>query len=155
MRRLHYCVVASIATLILPLAGRAQVLTPSRVRVDTLTRLPQPTPLAILPPGNAMRVCLDCHGWRELRPGMEPAFIIKDSAAHVLAMIPPGDSAYRRDPWPRLLEPGMIAGVEVLHDTSLVRVLGRGFENGLLIITLTPAGTATWQSAVAREATPP
>ena len=155
MRRLYCCTVVLIATLILPLAGRAQVLTPSRVRVDTLTRLPQPTPLAILPPENAVRICLDCRGWRELRPGAEPAFIIKDSAAHVLAMILPGDSSYRRDPRHPVLEPGMIAAVEVLHDTSLVRVLGRGFENGLLIVTLTPAGTAAWRSAMARKETPP
>jgi hypothetical protein len=49
----------------------------------------------------------------------------------------------------------MIAGIEVLHDTSLVRVLGRGFENGLLIINLTAAGTLAWPSAAVRNPTPP
>ena len=160
MRR-FCCGTALIASVLLPLVGRAQVLTPSRVRVDTLTPLPQPKPLAVLPPGSLVHVCLDdCPGRRQPRAGWEPAFIIKDSAAHVLAMVPPGDSSYSRDPRHPLhlldlLESGTIAGVEVLHDTSLVRLLGRGFENGLVMITLTPAGTMAWQSAVAWKATPP
>ena len=150
------CSTMFVIALLLPLAGEAQVLTPSRVRLDTLTRPPLPAPLPILPPGNNKRVCLDCSGWGP-RPGREPAYIIKDSASHVLAMVPPGDSSYRneqRHPL-NLIESGMIASVEVLHDTSVVRVLGRGFENGLLVITLTPAGTLTWRSAVARKGTPP
>ena len=156
MRR-FCCGTALIATVLLPLVGRAQVLTPSRVRVDTLTPLPQPTPLSVLPPGSFVHVCLDyCPGRRPPRAGWEPAFIIKDSATHVLAMIPPGDSSYGRDPrHPLNLDLGMIAAVEVVHDTSLVRVLGRGFENGLVMVTLTPAGTMAWQSAAARKATPP
>ena len=66
----------------------------------------------------------------------------------------------RSGPWLRLvrrhptLEPDMIAGIEVLRDTSLVWVLGRGFENGLLIIDLTPAGTVVRQSAAVRKPTP-
>jgi hypothetical protein len=151
MRRMRDTVVV-IATLLLPLPGQAQVLTPPRVRVDTLIRLPQPAPLQIL--GSSAHICLDCHGWA-IRPGWEPAYIIKDSAARVLAMVPPGDSSYFRDPRHSLAEPEMIAAVEVLRDTSLVRVLGRGFDNGLVIITLTPGGTVIWRSAAARKETPP
>jgi hypothetical protein len=69
-------------------------------------------------------------------------------------MVPPGDSSYRRDHL-NPLEPGMIASVEVLHDTLAVQVLGRGFENGLVVITLTPAGTKIWRSSIARKETPP
>jgi hypothetical protein len=153
MRR--FCsVTILIATLFLPSAGSAQAVTPSRERVDTLIRLPQPTPLAILLGTKTARICLDCNGLRQIRPGTEPAFIIKDSASHILAMIPPGDSSYPA-PIFAALEPGMIAAVEVPRDTSLVRVLGRGFENGLIIVTLTPAGTVTWRAAAARKATPP
>ncbi len=147
--------IALIVTALFPLAGGAQAVTPSRQRADTLNRLPLPTPVAIVPSGTAVRICLDCSGWPQLRPDKAPAFIIKDSAAHVLAMIPPGDSSYSRDTRYPALEPEMIATVEVLHDSSLVRVLGRGFENGLLIVTLTPAGTITWRAAAARKATRP
>ena len=145
---------AVIATLLLPVLGEAQVLTPSRARVDTLTRLTPPAPLAIVAPTASVRIHLD-GGRYTIRPGTEPALIIKDSAAHVLAMVAPGDSLHFRDALHPKLEPDMIAGVEVLHDTSLVRVLGRGFENGLLIINLTPGGTVAWQSAAVRKPTPP
>lgn len=152
MRR-FCCVTTLIAALFLPSVGRAQAVTPSRERVDTLPRLPQPTPLAKLL-GTTVRICIDCNGFRTIRPGTAPAFIIKDSASHILAMIPPGDSSY---PGPifAALEPGMIAAVEVRRDSALVRVLGRGFENGLIIVTLSPAGTVTWRAAAARKATPP
>ena len=145
---------AVIGILILPVLGEAQILTPSRARVDTLTRLPAPVPLAIGAPATSVRICFDCHRFT-IRPGTEPAFIIKDSARHVLAMVAPGDSLYFRDPRHPTLEPEMIAGIEDLHDTSLVQVLGRGFENGLLIINLTPAGTVAWQTAAVRRPTPP
>lgn len=153
MTRSHM-VLAMIASLLLPVLGEAQVLTPSRARIDTSTRLPPPVPLAIVAPTASMRIHLD-GGRYTIRPGTEPALIIKDSAAHVLAMIAPGDSLYFRDALHPTLEPDMIAAMEVLHDTSLVRVLGRGFENGLLIINLTPAGTVAWRSAAARKPTPP
>jgi hypothetical protein len=148
------CGIILIAGTLSPLTLRAQVVTPSRVRFDTLDRLPQPAPLPGVPPGG-IHICMDCNAWRQLRPGSSPAFIIKDSAAHVLAMIPPGDSSLGRDPLHPALEAEMIATVEVLHDTSLVRVLGRGFENGIVIVTLTPAGTITWRAAAARKATSP
>ncbi len=136
--------VVVIAALFVPLAARGQVLTPSRPPVDTIVR-PLPAPLPMLSARSGVRVCMDCHGW-ELRPGTEPAFIIKDSASHVLAMVPPGDSLFFRDPLHSLGEANTIAAVEVRRDTSLVRVLGPGFENGLVIITLTPAGTVRWRS---------
>ena len=69
-------------------------------------------------------------------------------------MVAPGDSLYYRDPRHPTLEPDMIAGIEVLHDTSLVRLLGRGFENGLVIINLSPAGTVAWQSTAVPKPTP-
>lgn len=153
MTRSH-SVLAVIATLILPALGKAQVLTPSRARVDTLTRLTPPAPLAIVAPTAGVRIHLDDSRYT-IRPGTEPALIIKDSAAHVLAMVAPGDSLFYRYLRHPALEPDMIAAMEVLHDTSLVRVLGRGFENGLLIINLSPAGTVAWQSAAGRKPTPP
>lgn len=141
---------AVIATVLLPVLGEAQALTPSRARVDTLTRLALPASVA---PTGSLRIHLDGSPYT-IRPGTEPALIIKDSAAHVLAMVAPGDSLFFRDALHPTLEPKMIATMEALHDTSLVRVLGRGFENGLLIINLTPAGTVAWRSAAVRKPTP-
>jgi hypothetical protein len=72
---------------------------------------------------------------------VESAYIIKDATARVLAMVPPGDTSYLEPGHRvRLLEPGMIASIDVVRDSALAPVLGRGFENGLIIITLTPAG---------------
>ena len=59
MTRFH-TVLPMIATLILAVSGEAQVLTPSRARVDTFTRLPTPAPISIVAPTSGVRICLDC-----------------------------------------------------------------------------------------------
>jgi len=135
-----------IAAVALPPQWQAQVLTPSRTRLDSLPR-PAAAPLPAQSPANGERICVDCHGWTIPR-GREPAYIIKDAAARVLAMVPPGDTSYQGSQHPvRLLEPEMIASIDVVRDSALVTVLGRGFENGLLIVTLTPAGSEAWRRA--------
>jgi hypothetical protein len=105
-----------------------------------------------------VRIRLDGQGYT-IRPGREPAYIIKDATARVLAIVPPGDTSYQEPRHPvrllGLLEPEMIASIDVVRDSALVPVLGRGFENGLLIITLTPAGTEAWRRATRRTQTPP
>ena len=139
-----------IAAVALPMHGQAQVLTPSRTRPDSLPR-PAAAPLPAQPPARGERICIDCHGWTIPR-GREPAYIIKDAAARVLAMVPPGDTSSQGSPFPvRLLEPEMIASIDVVRDSALVTVLGRGFENGLLIVTLTPAGSEAWRRATRRD----
>jgi hypothetical protein len=150
MRRL-FRTVLGIAAVALSSEGQAQVLTPSRARLDSLPRPPAPPPL----PASGVRICLDCHGWT-IRPEQEPAYIIKDATARVIAMVPPGDTSYQEPGHRvRLLEPEMIASIDVVRDSALVPVLGRGFENGLIIITLTPAGTAAWRRAAPATKTPP
>jgi len=42
----------------------------------------------------------------------------------------------------------MIASIDVVRDSTLVPILGRGFENGLIIITLTPTGSEAWRRTV-------
>jgi hypothetical protein len=110
----------------------------------------------ILTPATGPRICLDCNN-RTIRPGEEPGFIIRDERARVLAMIPPGDTAFRRDPgFPlQLIEPDMISAMEALPERALAPVLGRGFSNGLIMITLTSAGAEAWERKTHRRATPP
>jgi hypothetical protein len=156
MRRSFHTVLV-IATVALSSKGRAQVLTPSRTRLDSLPR-PAAAALSGQAPAKGVRICFDCDGGT-IRPGQEPAYIIKDATARVLAMVPPGDTSYQEPHHPvrllGLLEPGMIASIDVVRDTALVPVLGRGFENGLIIIALTPAGTEAWRRATRRTQTPP
>jgi len=145
--------VLMIAAVALSSKGQAQV-TPSRTRLDSLPR-PIAAPLPGPAPANGVRICIDCHGWT-IPPGRQPAYIIKDATARVLAMVPPGDTSYQESRNPvRLLEAEMIASIDVVRDSALVPVLGRGFENGLLIITLSPAGTEAWQRATRRNPPPP
>jgi hypothetical protein len=155
MKRFWWALVV-IGAVILPSAGQTQVLTPSRIRLDTLIRVPLPAP-PTFPAATGMRICVDCNGMGGPRPGKEPAFVIKDAAMRVLAMVPPGDTSALNDPRHplRLLEREMIAAIDVVTDSALVRVLGRGFENGLLVFTLSPAGTEAWRRAIARKETPP
>jgi hypothetical protein len=144
-----------MAAVALSSEAQAQVVTPSRPRLDSVRRPTAPPPLAGQTPDNGVRICLDCHGWT-IPPGRQPAYIIKDATAHVLAMVPPGDTSYQESRHPvRLIEPNMIASIDVVRDSALVPVLGRGFEKGLLIITLTPAGTETWRRATRSTQTPP
>jgi len=143
-----------IAAVALSTAAQAQVVTPSRARLDSLPR-PIAAPLPGPAPANGARICIDCHGWT-IPAGRQPAYIIKDAAARVLAMVPPGDTSYQESRNPvRLLEAEMIASIDVVRDSALAAVLGRGFENGLLIITLSPAGTEAWQRATRRNPPPP
>jgi hypothetical protein len=156
MRRSFHTVFV-IAAVALSSEGQAQVLTPSRTRLDSLPR-PAAASLGGPAAANGARICLDCHGGT-IRPGWEPAYIIKDATARVLAMVPPGDTSYQEPRHPvrllGLLDPGMIASIDVVRDSALVPVLGRGFENGLLIIALTPAGTEAWRRATRLTQTPP
>jgi hypothetical protein len=126
------------------------------VRLDALSHLPPPPPLRMLPQATGPRICLDCNA-RSIRPGEEPGFIIKDARARVLAMIPPGDTAFRRDPpYPfQLLEGDVISEIGVLPDSVLAPVLGGGFRNGLIVITLTTAGAELWERKTRSRATPP
>jgi len=49
----------------------------------------------------------------------------------------------------------MIASIDVVRDSALIAVLGRGFENGLLIVALTAAGTEAWRRSTRRTQTSP
>ena len=146
--RLSYCIALWLAATLFPHLGGAQVPLPSRIRIDSVSAAPLLSPF---PPANGARasVCADCHGWG-WPSGAGPALIIKDSAARVLAMFPPGDSAYRSDPDYAAIDPEMIAAVQIVPDTA-VRPLGPGFENGIVIITLSSAGTQKWRALVARN----
>jgi len=146
-----------IAAVTLSSEGQAQVPTPSRTRLDTLPR-PVAASLPGQMPANGVRIDID-GGHYTIRPGHEPAYIIKDATARVLAMVPPGDTS-SQEPGHALrlldlLEPGMIASINVVRDSALAPVLGRGFENGLIIVALTPSGTEAWRRAARRTQPPP
>ena len=153
MRR-SFRAVSMIAAVALSSEAQAQILTPSRTRLDSL---PRPVPPPLLPgptPANGVRICLDCHRWT-IPTGGQPGYIIKDASARVLAMVPPGDTSYEESKHiVRLLDAEMVNSIDVVRDSALAPVLGRGFENGLLIITLTPAGSEAWRRA-ARKGPPP
>ena len=132
----------TIVAALLPSIGQAQVGTPTRARIDTVTQLPSAARPRQQPAGGR-RICVDCGGG--FRPERAPAYIIKDSAARVLAMIAPGDTNSAH-PY-RLIKPEAIASISVVLDSVAVRVLGRGFENGIMVLTLSPAGTIDWLRA--------
>lgn len=138
-----------IAAMALSSEGHGQVLTPSRMRLDSLPR-PVAASLPGQMPANGVPIHID-RGHYTIRPGQEPAYIIKDATTRVLAMVPPGDTSSQGLGHPLwlldLLEPGMIASINVVRDSALAPVLGRGFENGLIIVALTPSGTEAWRRA--------
>jgi len=94
----------TIVAALLPSIGQAQVGTPTRARIDTVTQLPSAARPRQQPAGGR-RICVDCGGG--FRPERAPAYIIKDSAARVLAMIAPGDTNSAH-PY-RLIKPEAIA----------------------------------------------
>jgi hypothetical protein len=156
MRRSVHAVLV-IAAVALSSEGQAQVLMPSRTRLDSLPR-PVAASLPGQMPARGVRTHID-DGRYTIPPGHEPAYIVKDATARVLAMVPPGDTSSQEPGHPLrllgLLELGMIASIDVVRDSALAPVLGRGFENGLIIVALTPSGTEAWRRAARRAQTPP
>lgn len=133
-------------------AAGAQAPASGKPQMDTIAAVPGTASRVRPMHGDGPRVCMDCGGWGPA-PGSEPAFIIKDSGARVLAMVPPGDSVYSRGgrhPIPHV-DPALIAEIKVVRDTS-VRALGPGFGNGIIVITLTPAGSDAYRRELARSA---
>lgn len=92
-------------------------------------------------------VCIDCSGWRT---PPAPAYLIRDTTGRMLTLVPPGDTTfYRADRGiVGLIEPRLIADVQVLRDSAAVRALGRGFEHGVVLLTLTDRGAAIWRRHV-------
>lgn len=87
------------------------------------------------------------------RPATFPGLIVKDSAARVLATVASGDSTTIRN-LVGAIEPEMIGTIDIVRDSSLTLTLGRGFENGLIVITLSPAGTLEWQRRASAKSRP-
>jgi hypothetical protein len=139
-----YCTLLVLAAATLPSVGAAQVLTPSRPQLDTLPRPHRSLPLSVGTPTPFSGPRFRIEERFSFRPGTEPAYILKDSAARVLVMVPPGNASSSLS----RLELDQIAGIEVVSGDSLVRVLGKGFENGLIIITLTPPATPVWRAVI-------
>jgi hypothetical protein len=94
------------------------------------------------PGSHAVQVCIDCHGWG--RFGDAPAMIIKDAAYQVVMMVVPGDTLAVRDSTGDV-EPAWIERIDIVKPAAAVAALGRGFEQGILVIVLTPAGSDAWR----------
>jgi hypothetical protein len=94
------------------------------------------------PESHAVQVCIDCHGWG--RVGDMPAMIIKDATYRVVWMVAPSDTGAARDTTGDV-EPAWIAKIDIVKPAEAVAALGRGFENGILVVVLTPAGSEAWR----------
>ena len=106
-----------------------------------------------IPPGpHAVQICIDCGGWGHT--GAMPAMIFKDSEYRVVMMIGPGDTTAGRDTAGGV-QPAWIDRIDVIKPAAAVAALGRGFEQGILIIILTPAGSEAWRLERARRASTP
>ena len=94
------------------------------------------------PEPHAVQVCVDCHGWG--RVGDMPAMIIKDAAYRVVRMVAPGDTLAVRDTTGDV-EPAWVARIDIVKPAEAVAALGPGFETGILVVVLTPAGSEAWR----------
>lgn len=98
---------------------------------------------AVATPGpHAVQVCIDCHGWG--RVGEMPAMVIKDATYQVVMMVAPGDTLTVHDTTGDI-EPAWIDRIDIVKPAAAVAALGRGFEHGIVVIVLTPAGSAAWR----------
>ena len=122
-----------------PRAGYAQG-SPEPARRDTIGKAAAGSkPAAVVAPeSHAAQVCIDCHGWG--RVGEVLAMIIKDASYQVLMMVPPNDTSAVRDTTGDI-EPAWIDRIDIVKPEAAVAALGRGFEQGIVVIVLTPAGS--------------
>ncbi len=143
--------VAAGVAILAPIA-RAQSPTPQPIRFDSL-----PRPTVASPPANpsipsAVHVCLDACPGSGPRSRVMPDVIIKDSARRVLAQIPHRDLAQphtNAQQFPTV-EPEMVGNIEVFPDSSLAPTR-REIADGLVVVTLSPAGTRAWGEALANS----
>ena len=107
--------------------------------------------MADVAPGlHAVQVCIDCHGWVQV--GDMAAMIIKDATYQVLMMVAPGDTLSVRDTTGDV-EPAWIDRIDIVKPAAAVAALGRGFEKGIVIVVLTPAGSDAWRLRRAQRPT--
>lgn len=122
---------------------RAQVLTPSRPRFDSL-------PLAAaVPPhprasGAGGGLCLDCHGWT-LEHGL--TYVIKDADARVLGVVAASGTSADAARLMGLIDPAMIDSLRIVRDTAVVARRGSSLDNAVVIVTLSPSGSEAWRRA--------
>ena len=122
-----------------PRAGYAQG-PPEPTRRDTMQESVAGSKAAVVvaPESHAVQLCIDCHGWG--RVGDMPAMIIKDASYKVVMMVLPGDTIAVRDTTGDI-EPAWIDRIDIVKPEAAVAAHGRGFEQGVVVIVLTPAGS--------------
>src|SRR5262245_16397777 len=113
-------------------------LTPAGRRLDTLpssaqARLPAPGQVG----GGSG--CYDCGSWRGYA---SPGYLIKDPENRTLLGVAPGDSTRRVE---GVVTASDVQSIIVASGREATRLAGPGFEEGLVIITLTPEGVTRWR----------
>ena len=91
---------------------------------------------------NSVQIYVDGHGWG--RVSDMPAMIFKDADCRVVMMVAPGDTTAASDTAGGV-EPAWIDKIDIVKPVAAIAALGQGFEKGILIITLTSAGSEVWR----------
>ena len=140
---------AVLAAIVVPCVARAQAPVGATPR-DTATTAAAGRKAEPGPPGpHSVQICIDCGGWGH-RAAM-PTMIFKDSEYGVVMIIGPGDTTAVRDTAGGV-QPAWIAKIDVIKPAAAVAALGRGFEQGIAIVVLTPAGSEAWRLERVRRA---
>lgn len=108
-------------------------ITPSRDTVRSLI------PLLAFVPLHAS-VCIDyCKRWR---PSANRGLLLRGSAHEPLAIVQQADTSQILS----TLDPGMIDDLRVLRSREVVQCLGQEYDGGLIVVTLSAAGTKVWNA---------
>ena len=138
-----------LAAVVVPCVSQAQAPVGVTPR-DTATSATAGRKADPVPPGpHSVQICIDCGGWGQT--GAMPAMIFKDAEYRVVMMIGPGDTTAMHDT-PGGVQPAWIDRIDVIKPAAAVAALGRGFEQGIVIIVLTPAGSEAWRLERTRRA---
>ena len=130
--------------------GRAQE-PPGAARRDTTVPARGATGVGEPAKPHAVQVCIDCHGWP--RASQWAAIILKDSDQRVLMMVGPGDTLAPPDTTTQI-DPAWVANIDIVKPVVAAATLGTGFEQGLAIVTLTPAGSNRLRHRRAQKTVP-
>ena len=94
------------------------------------------------PSPHAVKICIDCHGWGST--SIFPTIILKDAEYRVVMITAPGDTIAARDT-AEGVDPSWIDRIDIIKPAAAVAALGRGFEQGIVVVVLTPAGSEAWR----------
>ena len=141
--------VSVLAAVAVPCVDHAQAPVRATPR-DTTTSVTAGRKADSVPPGpHSVQICIDCGGWGHTGPA--PMIIFKDSEYRVVMISGPGDTAAVHDTAGGV-QPAWIDRIDVIKPAAAVAALGRGFEQGIITIVLTPAGSEAWRREHARRA---